>query len=370
MKRPYKLLASLSIATLLFSGSNFVLAADEYTEDLTNPNGNIKASSAWSSSFTAQKAFDNRSDTYTWATKEGVPTGWLEYEFDVPKKISKYTLRTRTQLVVPGETPKTWDFEAFDGQKWIVLDHQENITNWKNRNEFVFDNDKAYSKYRINISANNGARNYVTIEEVEMMEKIAPPVTTAPTLDIQAPQTTVAGGTEFTTYAIVKNAKDLYAEDVKVKYDTNLFEFVKAEPASTGLHIYHEKQEAPGELRFIVASNGEQYGVNGEAQLLKLTFKAKNVPGKGKIDISAGLVADSKGTEVEPTVDGEEITVTGGFDADVNGDGKYSLGDVAIAGFHHSKDKAQWTNPKADVDKNDKVEDNDLVLIVQKILNP
>ncbi|BAU27618.1 hypothetical protein DFP93_102134 [Aneurinibacillus soli] len=189
-------------------------------------------------------------------------------------------------------------------------------------------------------------------------------------MDIQAPQTTVAGGTTFTTYAIVKNAKDLYAEDVKVKYDTNLFEFVKAEPASTGLHIYYEKQEAPGDLRFIVASNGEKYGVNGEAQLLKLTFKAKNTPGKGKIDIATGLVADSKGTEVEATVDGEEITVTGGFDADVNGDGKYSLGDVAIAGFHHSKDKAQWTNPKSDVDKNDKVEDGDLALIVQKILNP
>lgn len=366
-----RVIGSLSIAGMLFlSTSAFAADSVEYSADLTDglPSTAFKASSQYSDFHKVQKAFNNVWNEYnsSFFTPSGKYTNqWVQVDFNEPKSIAKLNYQADS---FNNSGVKNFKVQSSsDGVTWVDQYVGVAAQNYKVQS-FTWEPSGSYRYWRMFL-VNGYGTQYLAASEIEMMEKITP-VTTAPTLDIQAPQTTIAGGAEFTTYAIVKNAKDLYAEDVRVKYDTNLFEFVKAEPANNGLHIYHEKQEAPGDLRFIVASNGEQYGINGEAQLLKLTFKAKNVPGKGKIDISAGLVADSKGTEVEATVDGEEITVTGGFDADVNGDGKYSLGDVAIAGFHHSKDKANWTNPKSDVDKNDKVEDSDLSLIVQKILNP
>ncbi|MGC5324054.1 cohesin domain-containing protein [Brevibacillus sp. SYSU BS000544] len=170
---------------------------------------------------------------------------------------------------------------------------------------------------------------------------------------------------------IINNASNIYAEDVKNGYDSTLFEFVKAEPSNNGLQIYHQETSSPGVLRFIVASKDEQYGINGSGkQLLKLTFKAKNTPGTGKVEAKEGLVADKTGAEIVATVSGKDITVVGGFDVDVNSDGKYSLGDLAITGFNFGKEQAQWTTPKVDVNKNSSVEDTDLSLIVDKILHP
>ena len=166
----------------------------------------------------------------------------------------------------------------------------------------------------------------------------------------------------------LNNASSLYAEDVTIGYDANLFELFNVEPANTGLQIYHQETATPGVARFIVASKGEQYGVNGsEQQILKLTLKSKNTPGTGRVEVVSGLVADNNGTETVATVSGKDITVLA-FDADVNSNGNCTLGDLAIASFNFSKESTAWTYPKVDVDNNTLVDDTDLTLIVQEIL--
>jgi hypothetical protein len=143
----------------------------------TSPSGVASASSELSSNgytYPAWKAFD-KVDAPTggggasvWASNGS--TGWLAYDFGTPKVIKKYTLLPNGNPL--GQAPKTWTFEGSnDGVNWTILDTQVNITNWQasTRKSFIIRNSTAYSKYRINISANNGDP-YVSIAELEMME--------------------------------------------------------------------------------------------------------------------------------------------------------------------------------------------------------
>ncbi|MGF9909249.1 discoidin domain-containing protein [Brevibacillus porteri] len=175
-----KVLVSLGlIISILFFGQNVGFAEDEYSGDLIpamtsndGPSGLASASTEWSGNHKAYRAFDDKDDTYGWGTAGGTIKGWLQYEFPEPKKISKYTVKSRDAY--KGESPKDWTFEAFDGQEWIVLDTQTNQTGWAQnfKRDFTFNNENFYTQYRINITSNNGFSSFTVIEELEMMEKI------------------------------------------------------------------------------------------------------------------------------------------------------------------------------------------------------
>jgi len=190
---------------------------------------------------------------------------------------------------------------------------------------------------------------------------------TVPIVKVLAGSTTVPAGSTMTAQVVVDHAVNLYAEDVAVSYDPALFTFVSATPANEGLKIYHQSEETSGTVRLVVASQGAQYGLHDTATVLNLNFTAKDVAGKGNITVSKGLVANALGEEIVPTLGGTEFTVVR-TDADVNEDGKVSLGDLAITGYQYGMDKSLWTFPKADLDGNDAVDDFDLSAIVQSIL--
>lgn len=190
-----------------------------------------------------------------------------------------------------------------------------------------------------------------------------------PTLDITSEKPKVNGGDEFVTYVALHNVTNIYAEDIRVNYDSKLFDFVKADVAKDGYEIFNQSVTTSGAIRFIVANKGENNGITGESQVLKLTFKAKNVSGKGKIEPSYGLVANGiDGTETQVTCVGTEVEVVG-FNSDVNKDGRSSLADLAIDARHFSMDKSKWDSKyNVDVVTNDKVDEDDLKAVVQAML--
>lgn len=190
-----------------------------------------------------------------------------------------------------------------------------------------------------------------------------------PTLDITSEKSKVNGGDTFTTYAALHNVANIYAEDVIVSYDSNLFDFVSADVAKTGYEILNQETTTPGAIRFIVANKGADNGITGESQILKLTFKAKNISGKGRIEPSYGLIANGlDGTEIQPIRIGTEVEVAG-YDVDVNKDGKYSLADLAIDARHYNMDKSKWNNKfNVDVLTNGQVDEEDLKAIVEAIV--
>nr|WP_154958209.1 discoidin domain-containing protein [Paenibacillus xylanexedens] len=112
--------------------------------------------------FTPYAAFDRNENT-SWVTSNNVVTGIITYDFIVSKQtVTSYSISmgnsNSTQLL---RAPKKWTFEGSnDGSTWVILDTQSNQTNWNsNQREFLIISPNAYSKYRLNITENNGQNN-------------------------------------------------------------------------------------------------------------------------------------------------------------------------------------------------------------------
>jgi hypothetical protein len=156
-------------------------------------------------------------------------------------------------------------------------------------------------------------------------------------LDIEASKYTVNSGISFTTNVIVRNAPNLYAEDITVQYDATKFEYISAIPADdTALKIYHEDKDTEGKVKFIVASTGASHPLDGE------------------------------GKEYTPTCLGKKFMIVFG---DVNNNGEFTLGDLAIASKLLSTTSDSWGDYHPDVDLNGDVEEVDLNQIVTAILS-
>jgi hypothetical protein len=157
--------------TYIESGDNAIPVVTSNTA----PSGVASASSINSTSFDAYQAFNGIQDErYAWASNS--PVSWLQYQFPQKKIIYKYSLsmRTNSTYYATGEPPKTWTFEGSnDGANWTILDTQTNNTTLARGviEEYRISNSKAYTYYRVNISANQGNATITVIAELKMFEK-------------------------------------------------------------------------------------------------------------------------------------------------------------------------------------------------------
>ncbi|WP_339837378.1 SPRY domain-containing protein [Paenibacillus sp. FSL R7-0272] len=133
------------------------------------PSGIVEASSTYST-FYPWKAFDRMVDQNGWVTASGVLVGWLSYEFASPKTLTGYSLKTGTTPV--NRPPKTWTFEGWNDGQWIILDTRVNEPNFASEEFrfYKFKNNLAYKKYRINVTANQGAGDFLAIGDFGMYE--------------------------------------------------------------------------------------------------------------------------------------------------------------------------------------------------------
>ncbi|WP_246238942.1 fibronectin type III domain-containing protein [Paenibacillus anseongensis] len=203
------ILASLSflMVTQVFATGLFSENQIPKMTSKTLPSGIVSASSE-NAITPAWLAFDGNStydgDGYGgWGTPQ--KTGWLAYEFPNPKVINKYVMSHSNQW---RETlPKSWTFEGWNGTAWNVLDSRSNITDWVSYTvkEFTFNNTNSYSKYRINVTENNGSvanTNNLIIVELQMMEGTqSTPITLTATggdAKVDLSWNVVAGATNYT----------------------------------------------------------------------------------------------------------------------------------------------------------------------------
>lgn len=132
----------------------------------TTPSGTAAASNSFdTNTYAAWRAFDGSSSSTYWLTTNGTTTGWLSYQFPSSKIITQYGLYG--SYGASNYFPKNWTFEAYDGSSWIVL---ETVTNYSGNNySSNITNTTAYTTYRINITANQGATS-VSVGEFFMGE--------------------------------------------------------------------------------------------------------------------------------------------------------------------------------------------------------
>ena len=188
------------------------------------------------------------------------------------------------------------------------------------------------------------------------------------TITVESEKNKLPSNQEFTTDIVIHNAKNTFAEDVKINYNKDLFEYVGYEDID-GLKVYKEiKNLETGDLRFIIASQGETNGINADKTLVKLKFKTKG-SGKGKVDVIATRIADNVGAEKDLLAENcgeKEFEVF----TDVNNTGDFTLGDLAIDGYYYGKNVSDTDKTKynADVVVNEKIDDEDLTEITSQII--
>ena len=191
---------------------------------------------------------------------------------------------------------------------------------------------------------------------------------TEPVLNVDIAKDKIGLGQEFVAEISLENAKDIYAEDFEMQYDKEHLEYLGFEEI-TGYKVYNKPTDLDGVLRFIVASQGEEYGIQKDTVILKLKFKAKAI-GTAVVDSTKARIAD---TELEYDLKKENclednilIEAT-----DVNKSGQYTLVDLAI-------DAKYFQNLAANVDLikynaqqagDEYVNDDDLLFIVDQMLN-
>ncbi|HEY0055925.1 MAG TPA: hypothetical protein VGB63_11250, partial [Pedobacter sp.] len=146
-------------------GSGIITARGESLN--SNPSGNM------------EKAFDNNPATYWSDTKR---KSWIQFKFDDSEQyaVSKYTItsgnaRSKKDLSGAASSPKNWTLYGtnvengtFPGD-YVAVDTRTNmIFDSKNSKQtFTINNTTEYRAYRLQITANNGARN-IQVAEIEL----------------------------------------------------------------------------------------------------------------------------------------------------------------------------------------------------------
>ncbi|RIX52502.1 hypothetical protein D3P08_13030 [Paenibacillus nanensis] len=188
---------------------------------------------------------------------------------------------------------------------------------------------------------------------------------------------TIAGGQEFDVRFGVRNVEGLeYAANIVVTYDPDVMSFVSAAALQTGIPIIETVSETPGQLQLIMASEGANHPITGNVQLAKLTFRALNVQEsvKGEIAAAQTVLGDAEGKETELEAAGFRIHITAaptGLEGDVNGDGRISIGDLALIAANYGKDEnsADWALVKhLDVKADGVIDLLDLALVANAML--
>ncbi|MBR0576746.1 hypothetical protein KCG48_10420 [Proteiniclasticum sp. BAD-10] len=120
------------------------------------PSGVARASSVYTSAYEPWQAFNSTDADNYWNAITN--NGWIEYQFPEKMIVDKYTLKARQATSYNDAMPKDWTLEGFDGSKWDVLDTRSSQTAWgvNEVRTYKFSNTTPYSKYRLNVSRNNG----------------------------------------------------------------------------------------------------------------------------------------------------------------------------------------------------------------------
>lgn len=267
---------------------------------------------------------------------------------------------------------------------WDKVDNAESYTVYYGTESgkytnFVTVTSDVYSNYTIP-NLTNGVTYYIVatasvngVESGYSNEVSATPSAVAlnPVLAVIINEDTVTVGQEFDATISLKNVDKIYAEDFTINYDTTLFKYLGYEEI-TGYKVYNESADKSGNIRFIIASQGEEYGIHEDTTILKLKFRAISI-GTGDVDALRGRIAD---TEREFDLDEENclldsVIVEAVTVDDVNRSGEYTLVDLAIDGYYFGKAVADTDTARHSADQviDGYVNDEDLVYIVNQMLN-
>ncbi|WP_236293214.1 RICIN domain-containing protein [Paenibacillus allorhizoplanae] len=191
---------------------------------------------------------------------------------------------------------------------------------------------------------------------------------------LSAASTVQTGGEIPVLLGLDSVTQNVYAQSIKMDYDSNVFDFISATAVKDEILLVDTVKDTLGKLQFIMANVGK--ALTGYAEVLELKFKAKAVtqPATGSIAVTDATLADGQGAEMKAQVSSVNVSITTpppGIPGDVNHDNKISIGDLGIIAANYGKTSSSphWEQIKhADVTGDGNIDIEDLTLVASKIM--
>jgi archaellum component FlaF (FlaF/FlaG flagellin family) len=123
----------------------------------TSPSGLVTRSGVYSASNEAWQAFDNTTATL-WLSNMNTSSVWIGYEWGgATQVVSSYELKYANGSCCEQRGPKNWTLQGWNGSTWVIVDTVTNQSGWyaSPSRTYSVDSPGAYSKYRLNITADN-----------------------------------------------------------------------------------------------------------------------------------------------------------------------------------------------------------------------
>lgn len=227
----------------------------------------------------------------------------------------------------------------------------------------------------VKLEATAGVGDFASAAELNVYRKEATEPREASAV-LTGPGTAEEGQEFDVVYGVSGVAQHVYAQDVFVEYDASLFAFAGAKSLLPGIELLETKTDTPGHIRLILASQGADHAVTGEAQIIRLEFRAKSADETrtGTIAVTDVTLGDEQGDETKALPASLQVRVTQTPPAnpgDMNGDGKFTIGDLAMMAVHYGKTATSpdWDKAKhADLNGDGVIDIIDLSIIARKIL--
>ncbi|MCL6605712.1 MAG: carbohydrate-binding protein [Paenibacillus sp.] len=179
----------------------------------------------------------------------------------------------------------------------------------------VYDSSTGTTSVTVHAIASGNA--VITVTTADGNQTAVSNVTVTPSVEPQVPtaalstDSSVNPGSSFTVAVSLNNAEQVvFAEDITLTYDSNIFEYVSAAGADNNIQIVTEDNATAGKVRLIAANVG---GVSGASTpVLNLTFKVKagvqNTTGTiAAVEAKLGMAPE--GTVIEAALSSKSISI-------------------------------------------------------------
>ncbi|RIX59641.1 hypothetical protein D3P08_05760 [Paenibacillus nanensis] len=185
-------------------------------------------------------------------------------------------------------------------------------------------------------------------------------------------ETVNVGQTFDLIYSLSGTEQTVIAQDIRIEYDADKLELMGPPVSMNDENFVLEYNQGAGWVRIIGIHLGD-YQNNPNRDLLKLSFKAKDITGAAQIRVVSAELADEEGVETfaaatAHTVQIQKPTIPG----DVNNDNRVSIGDLSLLAKAYGKSEAHspdWNQVKDYDFNNDKIIDiADLAALARLIL--
>ncbi|MCF6204021.1 MAG: discoidin domain-containing protein [Methylococcaceae bacterium] len=132
---------------------------NEKTVVLSGKTTKIDTSGIFHANFPSWKAFDNKSSSM-WQSKIWEEPAWISYQWNKAQAINQYSI-TYPSKHSKKRAPKNWEFQGWNGEKWVTVDTRSNQTKWGENETRTYSVSEPgnYVKYRLYFTDDNDYRD-------------------------------------------------------------------------------------------------------------------------------------------------------------------------------------------------------------------